>query len=151
MLLLNRCLTRYVLGITSKRLLIARSVHSESIESDLKDLGMHQKIAIKERAQRYIESTGVSLKFEIEDILQCPEEPETDNILKCARMLFSKYPNVDPESLSSDRFELMAKQTCPSLADDKTANSVLLLQSWVQLRIEEIERVTFENVASYEP
>lgn len=98
------------------------------------------------RARKYVEVTGVSLKFEIEQ----EQDPAVNNLAQLlAQRLFAEHPEVDPLCLRPSRLLLLAKESCVEGLNEEEIGKVV--DEWNRIRDEEIERVTFDNVASYEP
>ena len=113
---------------------------------------------MRERARLYEERTGVSLKDDSD------EEDEIDwnvsfagsDTNEVARRCFNKLRDIDPHHLSQRRLLFMLRKLPGFEEDDifkknQEANLKAISERWCEKHSAEMQKVTFDNVASYEP
>ena len=110
---------------------------------------------MKQRAKRYEEATGVALKDGVEDddIICWDDEFTSNDHRESARRCLAKFRHIDPKGLSHQKLAMLLKQLRGykevSAHDPRDLNAII--DSWIVLHAEEVDKITFSNVASYEP
>jgi hypothetical protein len=123
-----------------------------------RDRDMGTVEAMKARAKKFEEVSGVSLKDDDDD----EEEPidwsknfAVSDHAETARRCIQKLRAVNPEGMSVKRFQQLLK-TIPGYIEAKDVAAKeedfrKSMELWKSKRQEEIDKVTFDNCASYEP
>lgn len=110
---------------------------------------------MKQRARLYEENTGVALKEGVEDDdVICWDDPFTArDHREAARRCLAKYRHIDPKSLSAHKIELLLRNLKGYKAIDAVdqASFASIIDIWIILHGEEVDKITFNNIASYEP
>ena len=111
--------------------------------------------AMKERGKRYEENSGVSLKEGVEDNdeIDWNEPFSPADYAEAARRCLAKHRQTDPNDLNPAKLRYLLSQVKGYQADISLIESQLhaIIQEWRSLHEKELEKVTFDNVASYEP
>lgn len=103
--------------------------------------------------ETYSRTTGVELKFDIEteiDWDRVVSWTDTDDIVK---RCMAKYPDTVPAQLSSKDLVLLVIKL-PNFQGIHSPDSptiARIVEMWAREYSENLERVTFQNVSSYEP
>ena len=112
--------------------------------------------AMRARAKKYEENTGVALKEGVVD-----DDDEIDwnapfsaaDTQEAARRCFAKHRNTDPADLTPTKVRLLLAEVKGYRPDPSLSATACqeVITWWKLLHAKEIEKVTFDNVASYEP
>ena len=108
---------------------------------------------LKRRGTKYEEVPGVSLKEDSDaEIIMWSTEFTVDETAEAARRLLAKYRNENPNDVSFSKFKrLLLKVEGFSDRGMNDGGLIKILSLWKVLHHEEIEKITFEHLSSYEP
>jgi ferredoxin len=111
--------------------------------------------AMKERARKFEEVSGVSLKDDDDDEVEIDWSTsfQISEHSEVARRCLKKLRSFDPRELTVNKFKKVIK-TVPGFKETGDTNDEeweKALEVWKTKHQEEIDRVTYDNCASYEP
>jgi hypothetical protein len=112
--------------------------------------------AMKDRARKFVETSGVSLKYDNDELDDFIDRPGTSLDHKdpnaIAQLLLAKHRGVNPNDTTLKNTRELLKGTIGLLSHDIEDNLIPeIVFKWKELHDEEVKKVTFDNLSSYEP